>query len=848
MIRGTVFKDGISPGVDNELRVALSSGMSVLVGTGIAFLKGYCYINESSSVVLSVPVADTDLPRIDRVVIRLDRNLEKREIKTYIKAGTPSANPVPPELQKDTFIHELSLASYRVEPGATLPSNLVDERTDETVCGYLYATETSPGPISAQAMVKLNEIAGYGYAAKEYVDEQDSILSNNISTVNLELQGVNSELQEVASGVSNGCILKNTDDNYGGKFTTSGSDLNCGVTSFKAMIGGKYQKLIDPVTLNLNTRKASVVYAQQNPNGPTPNLGCYDAVYPEADSNTVLRYVFNEASGQVLDSSTNLNHGTVTGTVTRQVDGWADYGIKTDAGSIASSSAVNLSGAVEREMLVCFTPLRLTGTQTVAIMGSAVNKFFYIVLIGSRLYCGYNDTTNGETGYDLEIGKTYLVSYGYTGSEIIVRVNGNIIYRAVVTLATTASTINIGAGAGSFMGIFHYFEMRNKMRAAEQNAQISNKLCLPCHYTGYNGSYPTNDTTSGAHIYKFDDASGSTVTDENETLNGTATGTTIVDSEIGLGKARKFNGTSDNISLGNYAFPSEYSVIFVGNLTDYASIRHIFSNYNGTDGENLRIYDATETGLEGKLQLWNVNAVISSRGIVPTNLTIFLAVTVKAGTATLYINSPYPDISGPYTSFTTLQNLVLGKFGSLSTLFWKGTMDYFSLINKGLSQAEVAQYYNTLMVQKNRTLIDDCLPVNSISLGFARTDSTRLIEYNDTDYKYMRNEGATKIEGNKRVFLGWKYFSGGASLICDNPLGIKRINFHFSWAQDANGINETTLVQPSYWDGVTSKDYGLFYNASPKYSIRISTRVGGVCFFNGEWQTSGYIGCYAEVL
>src|SRR5690606_24789511 len=76
--------------------------------------------------------------RIDRIVIRLDLRPEARHVESFVKKGVASANPVPPALQRDDNVYEISLAQVRIRGGQTFisPSDIIDERGDEDVCPW----------------------------------------------------------------------------------------------------------------------------------------------------------------------------------------------------------------------------------------------------------------------------------------------------------------------------------------------------------------------------------------------------------------------------------------------------------------------------------------------------------------------------------------------------------------------------------------------------------------------------------------------------------------------------------------------------------------------------------------
>lgn len=112
--------------------------MSIYVEPGTSLINGYMYKNTTNKV-LQVEDADPVFSRIDRVVVRLDRNQEVRNITAQIIKGVPAYNPKPPELTRDNYVYELSLAQVYVTKGATFigVENLTDERTKADVCGLV---------------------------------------------------------------------------------------------------------------------------------------------------------------------------------------------------------------------------------------------------------------------------------------------------------------------------------------------------------------------------------------------------------------------------------------------------------------------------------------------------------------------------------------------------------------------------------------------------------------------------------------------------------------------------------------------------------------------------------------
>lgn len=125
-------------GAFNMLAVSANgTSMVTIVNTGIAFVEGRYYLNDSP-LPLSHDTESLGNNRIDRIVIRMDLSTEARYVKTFIKKGTPSANPVPPVLTQTPNLYEISLAQVKVVGGQTfIQTNAVtDERGKDVICPW----------------------------------------------------------------------------------------------------------------------------------------------------------------------------------------------------------------------------------------------------------------------------------------------------------------------------------------------------------------------------------------------------------------------------------------------------------------------------------------------------------------------------------------------------------------------------------------------------------------------------------------------------------------------------------------------------------------------------------------
>ncbi|MBU5215075.1 tail fiber protein [Heyndrickxia oleronia] len=129
---------GVMKGESGELKVSTEgNSMITTLSTGVAYVVGRSYENTSPL----THTHDTEVlgkNRIDRIVVRLDLRTESRFVKSFIKKGVASTNPVPPDLQRDQFIYEISLAQVKVIGGQTYinVNDVIDERGKTDICPW----------------------------------------------------------------------------------------------------------------------------------------------------------------------------------------------------------------------------------------------------------------------------------------------------------------------------------------------------------------------------------------------------------------------------------------------------------------------------------------------------------------------------------------------------------------------------------------------------------------------------------------------------------------------------------------------------------------------------------------
>ena len=133
-----LFTDGVLALPEDALKVTAADGLKVKVAPGFAMIFAKYFMN-TADLIVPMPAAHDTYPRIDRVVIRLDR--QQRNMVLAVLIGTPAATPVVPALTRNSNIYELSLAKVgiRANAAAVTGGDIVDERKNEEVCGFVKA-------------------------------------------------------------------------------------------------------------------------------------------------------------------------------------------------------------------------------------------------------------------------------------------------------------------------------------------------------------------------------------------------------------------------------------------------------------------------------------------------------------------------------------------------------------------------------------------------------------------------------------------------------------------------------------------------------------------------------------
>lgn len=138
-----IIGTGVRRSGNNDLYVQAAGGMALSINIGRAWIEGKWYKNDTVFTGFTVPTAPTgDRGRVDRIVLRLNKNVEARLIELVYLTGEAGQSPSAPALTRTEAIYEIALADIAVNPNVTqiTQSDIYDRRSHTDVCGWV----TSP--------------------------------------------------------------------------------------------------------------------------------------------------------------------------------------------------------------------------------------------------------------------------------------------------------------------------------------------------------------------------------------------------------------------------------------------------------------------------------------------------------------------------------------------------------------------------------------------------------------------------------------------------------------------------------------------------------------------------------
>lgn len=195
----------------DQFKVTHTTGLKVSVATGSAVIDGRVCWRDEVGEDLTLDIGEPD-PRIDRIVLELNKLKDDRAVYLKVLKGTAAAVPVAPALTRTTDVYQLSLAQVLVEANQAIIAAVTDERPDETVCGLANVTLGIKPPTGMDAeTVKLSTRTYERYGIQPaYANVDEALFRNVDKSAYFEfVKKVNADSLDAAFGKYNEDLMTN---------------------------------------------------------------------------------------------------------------------------------------------------------------------------------------------------------------------------------------------------------------------------------------------------------------------------------------------------------------------------------------------------------------------------------------------------------------------------------------------------------------------------------------------------------------------------------------------------------------------------------------------------------------
>ena len=201
------YSNGVFPNPSTNFQVVADEGMQVVVKPGACLIEGATgYETEDRTMVVQAAGA-TD--RIDSVVLRLNDNIDYRDIDLYVIKGNSSSEP--PELTRTGGVYEIGLANLYVSANSSTitTERITDTRLVTARCGYaMPVQEFDTTALFDQLQAQVNENIeliqrAINQTEAAHLQEQIDSISSDIGTTSIA---------SISDGTLKGAVAKHEQD------------------------------------------------------------------------------------------------------------------------------------------------------------------------------------------------------------------------------------------------------------------------------------------------------------------------------------------------------------------------------------------------------------------------------------------------------------------------------------------------------------------------------------------------------------------------------------------------------------------------------------------------------------
>lgn len=131
-----IISNGVLRTINDDLKPSVSSSL-VSIAAGRGWINGHYYLNDSPmNFTLETPISGA---RYDRVILRLNEDINARTVSLRYLKGVAGTSPQKPALIRSGDTYDLCIAEIYLTAGSETIT-LTDTRSDPELCGWVYST------------------------------------------------------------------------------------------------------------------------------------------------------------------------------------------------------------------------------------------------------------------------------------------------------------------------------------------------------------------------------------------------------------------------------------------------------------------------------------------------------------------------------------------------------------------------------------------------------------------------------------------------------------------------------------------------------------------------------------
>lgn len=244
-----------TPSTDLQV-VSAGNGMQITVNKGEGLFADK-WFNNPSAISITVPMNTTTTPRRDSVIVQVDTRVSGRVGNIVYRTGTPSSNPLPPDIGTIADVIEYRIANIYVAASANTINNdaIVDLRGSSEcpwVTSLIQQVDTSALFNQFQTAYQ-NQYNLYTTQYEEYTSEQKQAWEDFLSNLTSELSVATNVIM-----LTNSYVATTTVSNIPINIASYNSDTDILLVFINGLLAiGKYTLNSNKTSIDLTTPIAS---------------------------------------------------------------------------------------------------------------------------------------------------------------------------------------------------------------------------------------------------------------------------------------------------------------------------------------------------------------------------------------------------------------------------------------------------------------------------------------------------------------------------------------------------------------------------------------------------------------